>query len=922
MSRTFHSVTLPDFMAVVGSYPWTREITEVHLHHTWRPRQVDYEGHATIVGMWRHHTSNNGWSDIAQHVTVAPDGTIWLGRNFNAVPASARGFNGNEQAGPFMIEMIGDFDHGKETITAAQKHSTLGVIRSVQERFRLSAGALRFHSEMSAKTCPGESFNKDALIKEIRAFELPGTDGSRARSGRTPFPEGAGRALDIIREMAAAGRLDEDMSNAEHEIGLDSIEAAARSRGSVLGQVEVTEQMKQELVGHVINLARGKFAEAQDGLGTSEVDIDRLFEETLPTEIARRKARSQKTRLLFHAHGGLVSRNQGLYIAFQHMRFWKDNGVYPLFFVWETGFASSLQQLLFGARSRVAKRRDLTDVSDEFLEEVVRALQGGRLWDVMKWSAERASDEEGGARYVAEKTAKLVGDHPTDLEVHTVGHSAGSIFNAYFMDVLVAAGGSVTTSHFLAPAIRNDLFHEKLAPHLGKKVGPLSLFTMSKRLERGDNVAEAYRKSLLYLIHEALEQDRRTPILGLEVSLRADSKAKQLFGLGGASPSGKAGVVWSPSDDEASGSASNATTHGGFDQDPPTMNSVARRVLNRLAGEDIIPFPPPARGLTADEWFGQVDWPEELADLMAGSDLAWTTDWQAPASPKPSPAAPSGGNGVTGEVATGRRLALCIGIDRYPRMPLAGCVADARLWASTLTGLGFETTMLLDEQATAEGIRTAVKNLVSSGRAGDTLVLQYAGHGTYFEDLTGDEAGGDTPAYDECLCAIDCEDTGSDGLVIDDELRAMFEELPPDIHLTVFFDSCHSGTATRMALRASAAGRARAGEPPRARYLKPSPKMEAAYQARLIQLKRGRSRARSGVQRDVLFSACTSTQQAFESNGQGDFTRRATSLLAGANGISNRDFLEQVLKAFGPGARQTPELHCDLDARTGHLLGL
>jgi hypothetical protein len=87
----------------------------------WRPRQRDYKGLATIEAMWRHHTETNRWSDIAQHVTVAPDGTIWLCRNFNWAPASAAGFNGNSTSGPFMIEMIGDFDIGRKSSSRSRK---------------------------------------------------------------------------------------------------------------------------------------------------------------------------------------------------------------------------------------------------------------------------------------------------------------------------------------------------------------------------------------------------------------------------------------------------------------------------------------------------------------------------------------------------------------------------------------------------------------------------------------------------------------------------------------------------------------------------------------------------------------------------------------------------------------------------------
>jgi len=53
--------------------------------------------------------------DVAGNVTIDPEGRIWLNRSFDLPPASAAGFNGSGQLGPFMIEMIGNFDQGRET---------------------------------------------------------------------------------------------------------------------------------------------------------------------------------------------------------------------------------------------------------------------------------------------------------------------------------------------------------------------------------------------------------------------------------------------------------------------------------------------------------------------------------------------------------------------------------------------------------------------------------------------------------------------------------------------------------------------------------------------------------------------------------------------------------------------------------------
>ena len=916
MTRTFHAVTASEFEDVVEAFPFTRTITEVHLHHTWRPRQVDYRGVATIEGMWRHHTEVNGWSDIAQHVSVGPDGSIWLCRNFNWSPASAKGFNGNQVAGPFMIEMIGDFDDGKETPTDEQHTATLTVIKAIQERFDLKPAALRFHNEMSGKTCPGHTWSKQKTIKDIGAFDLASLrQGSARGQADAPFGARAKRAWQAMRSMQPEAPQPDNMDAAEHGVGLESLEPS--SRGG-FGSGGLTEEMIEALTDHVVNLERGQFSES-GRIETTKEDVDRIFEEILPAEIKTAKKRKRTPRILFYAHGGLVSEKNALVGAFSQLKFWRENHVYPIFFIWETGLIETIKQLITSSDSRSRASRGFSSFTDNIIEELVRALGGVTVWGGMQSSAALASAASGGARYVAKRVAKLLDEVSGDVEIHCVGHSAGAIFHAHFMDALSDNKVAVKTAHFLAPAIRNDLFHEEVAPLLGKSVGPLTIFTMTKRREKKDTVTPAYRKSLLYLIYEALERKRQTDILGLEISLRGDKQTRKIFGLG-AKPSKKGDVVFSPSRDAASGSASDSRTHGGFDNDKLTMESVARRILDLRDGQPIAPFDPPASRGPDDFSDDQLDLPEDLAELLSTGLLAPSTPSIGSGTglctgPKPSPIRPSTDQAAAHvDSSVTRRIALCIGIDNYDRQPLAGCVNDARLWAHTLQELGYAPTLLLDRDATGEAIRSEVQALIDQARPGDDIVLQFAGHGTRMDDRDGDEQGGDTPAYDECFCAVDC-DRREDGLVIDDEFRNMFAGLAAGASLTCFFDCCHSGSITRAHKLAIGA---RTSVDRRARMLMPSSTMKHAY--RKLRSRVGMFR---GSQRDVLFSACRSDQLAYENNGQGDFTRHATGLIGrGTFDLSNRDFLERLIDAFGDTRLQEPQLHCDASNRRSDFLAL
>ena len=61
---------------------------------------------------------------------------------------------------------------------------------------------------------------------------------------------------------------------------------------------------------------------------------------------------------------------------------------------------------------------------------------------------------------------------PADVEVHACGHSAGAIFHASFLPVLVGEGVSVSSLHLLAPAVNLPTFKSKLAPLAGRGSEP------------------------------------------------------------------------------------------------------------------------------------------------------------------------------------------------------------------------------------------------------------------------------------------------------------------------------------------------------------------------------------------------------------------------------------------------------------------
>ena len=902
MPAPFKQITTGQFAELLSKFPFRRRINAVHMHHTWRPNRQQYRGHDTIVGMWRYHTQENGWSDIAQHITIAPDGSIWLGRDWNRPPASASGHNGNEQAGPFMFEIIGDFDKGRDPFDGKQRETVLEVIARVQQRFDLSPGTLQFHNMMSAKSCPGTGIDYQEVLRDVASMH-------HQVSARAVSQAGGPSPYQPVPQQF----LDEAIEDLQRSTGraMDPPDAEPCAHGTGRGHVhEARDADLGAMLPHVVNLRMGQFSSSGDW-STSREDVDAIFEAYLPAALEAARAAGRKLKLMFYAHGGLNSEADALAKTRELAGWWTANGIYPIHFVWETGLCEVLGQMLERSRQgrTTAPRNYFSDhVGDPLVEAFAHRAGGVQIWSAMKWSAQQSSapDALGGAHYVATKLAAFCAQYPGEVELHAAGHSAGSIFHAHFIPCALDQGAPPFRSlHLMAPAVRVDLFRQQLAPRIGagKGIDELTMYTMQDSCEKDDNCGGIYRKSLLYLIHKGLEPGVDDAILGLERCVLADPALKRLFGIGAVR--GDATLVLSDNGLDRGLSASRSHTHGGFDDDPATMGSIVRRVL-RLADADRIVELPQSRQ-AADPWrSSSEDWEAFWAAL--GDDAA--TASAAAGQPSPPPGAGLQAAGMASMApkpagAGSRRSALCVGIDTYPTAPLGGCVNDARAWADTLGRLGFETSTLVNQDATRDAIVGRLMALVNDSRQGDVIVFQYAGHGTQVPDLDGDESDGDTPRDDEALCPYDF---ASGELLIDDDMRKIFRRMPEGVNLTCFFDCCHSGTITRFAV----GGRAPVVPPgKRARFITADDGLIAQYAAKRRSAGLPKLNGHDQEEmREVVFSACLSSEVALESKGHGDFTRNAIQVFnRGIAGLNNEDFAEGVTQAFGTSPAQHAKLY-------------
>lgn len=264
------------------------------------------------------------------------------------------------------------------------------------------------------------------------------------------------------------------------------------------------------------------------------------------------------------------------------------------------------------------------------------------------------------------------------------------------------------------------------------------------------------------------------------------------------------------------------------------------------------------------------------------------------------------------------KIALCVGINTYAAAPLSGCVNDALGWTDLLRSQGYNVTQLLDHAATKSAVVAELHAMVKGLHYGDRLVFTYSGHGTYVPDTDGDEPDG----RDEALALYDYQ---QGGLLLDDEMHWLFSDRRFGTRVSIFSDSCYSGTVSR---RISFAGDRSVIEAPR--FLDPSTFLQEPNARRAAQrifdaetfhaLRPTSDGVRSTAKRSgtPLFSGCKETEVSYDAfidgRPQGAFSAAALSTFT--PGITYRRWHEAI-RAVLPSRQypQTPELYSSVFQR-------
>lgn len=358
----------------------------------------------------------------------------------------------------------------------------------------------------------------------------------------------------------------------------------------------------ERLMGHVVNLGNEGRLSGTGRFISTPAQIDLIFQNMKSAHEHWEAASSSgqpARRLVLYAHGGLVDEGAGLNVAQKQLNWWMNNGVYPVTFAWQSG---PMETLISQLGDIVRDKLPFGGLGFDLVEQVDRLVEkiaGSRvswMWKEMKENARKASDplpadlsrpatENGASASMADMPgaslfARKMGNYAESiggkLEVHLVGHSAGAIFMAHMLRRLLDEKIAVTSVSWLAPAIRVDEFKSSVLTVLeGENAPRFTCFGLSDSLELDDVVGtdhfKIYQKSLLYLVSRGLESGGETPLLGLQ---RHASDP----GLDAALKLTNSQLIWSPREWPPN-SRSSATSHGGMDEDTPTMTSVLLRIL-------------------------------------------------------------------------------------------------------------------------------------------------------------------------------------------------------------------------------------------------------------------------------------------------------------------------------------------------------
>lgn len=176
---------LPDFSKWMFATAVHRQIRLIQNHHTFLPSYQHFNGSNhfdELTGMEAVHLER-GFSEIAQHLTIFPDGFVAVCRSLDKIPAGAEGAN----TGGICIENLGDFDTDKDAMMLAQRDAIVQVNALLCRKFALTPSTdtivyhhwfdldtgARVNGNGNTRSCPGTAFFGGNSVAAAQANFIP-----------------------------------------------------------------------------------------------------------------------------------------------------------------------------------------------------------------------------------------------------------------------------------------------------------------------------------------------------------------------------------------------------------------------------------------------------------------------------------------------------------------------------------------------------------------------------------------------------------------------------------------------------------------------------------------------------------------------------------------------------------------------------
>lgn len=274
-----------------------KHINQQHVHHTWSPNHSHYPKYTTLQmhkNMRSFHVTANGWSDIAQNITIGKNGDIVTGRDIHMVPVSATGHNGTTDSHPFAYEMIGNFDKENDKFEGKQLESAIKISRYFYKKGKV----IKFHRELLLpngkvpKTCPGTGIEKDWFMGLVKDDKYDSPKKVVAKPVEKPIEQPQSTPSDMYRvrkswndeksQIGAYKELQNAIDLAKKNAGYEVYDSKGNQVYPTTNQTKPEEKLfqltytrilKERMSGNDV----GKLQEALNKLGFNCGKVDKEF---------------------------------------------------------------------------------------------------------------------------------------------------------------------------------------------------------------------------------------------------------------------------------------------------------------------------------------------------------------------------------------------------------------------------------------------------------------------------------------------------------------------------------------------------------------------------------------------------------------------------------------------------------------------